>query len=139
MQIIFRIDFSHVLSIVLSVPLNQEINQPLKIKTMETTTTFNQHSVAADVSHNDTTSVWAKAEESRYGINMLVLGLVTIFGGMSAPYAVNLGDWQFAMVLFPSVFSLLLVLGLAPIRMIAYTAGFALVMNLIMFIAGALG
>ena len=103
------------------------------------TTTFNQQSIAASRSTEKSASIWTAAEASRYGINMLVLALVIIPGSMAVPYAVNLGDWQFAMVLFPSVFTLLLVLGLAPIRMIVYTAAFALVMNLIIFLAGAVG
>jgi hypothetical protein len=105
---------------------------------METTTTFKHQSVSASTVHNDSTSIWTKAEENRYGINMLILGLVIIPGSIAAPYAVNLGDWQFAMVLFPTVFTLILVMGLAPLRMIVYVAAFALVMNLAIFLMGAL-
>jgi hypothetical protein len=100
---------------------------------METTT-----SISHQTSATKTTDIWKNAEANRYGINMLVLALAIIPGSMAAPYAVNLGDWQFAMVLFPSVFTLILVMGLAPIRMIVYTGAFALVMNLAMFLAGAL-
>lgn len=99
------------------------------------TTTLSHHGTAEETK---ATSIWTLAEASRYGINMLVIALVIIPGSMAAPFAVNLGDWQFALVLFPSVFTLLLILGLAPIRMIVYTAAFALVMNLVMFLAGAL-
>jgi hypothetical protein len=105
---------------------------------METTTTYGQHSIAADRTGERSSSMWTLAEASRYGINMLILGLVIIPGSIAAPYAVNLGDWQFALILFPTVFTLLLVLGLAPMRMIVYTAAFALVMNLVIFLAGAL-
>ncbi len=105
---------------------------------METTTYHHQHAVAS-ATHQEDTSVWAKAEESRYGINMLVIGLVIMFGSIAAPYAVNLGDIQFALVIFPTVFSLILVMGLAPLKMIVYTAAFALAMNLIIFFMGALG
>lgn len=103
------------------------------------TTTFEQQSIVTGRVAEKSTSIWTAAEASRYGINMLVLALVIIPGSMAAPYAVNLGDWQFALVLFPSVFTLILVMGLAPIRMIVYTAAFALIMNLAMFLAGALG
>ena len=106
---------------------------------METTTTLRHQSITVGTSTDKSASIWTAAEASRYGINMLVIALVIIPGSMAAPYAVNLGDWQFAMVLFPSVFTLLLVLGLAPIRMIVYTGAFALVMNLVMFLAGAIG
>ena len=102
---------------------------------METTTSVSHQGIAAGTRTSD---IWALAEASRYGINMLVLALVVIPGSMAAPFAVNLGDWQFALVLFPTVFTLILVLGLAPIRMIVYTAAFALVMNLIIFLTGAL-
>jgi hypothetical protein len=103
---------------------------------METTTSANQHSITLEKREAD---IWSLAESSRYGINMLVLALVVIPGSMAAPFAVNLGDWQFALVLFPTVFSLILVLGLAPLRLIVYTAAFALVANLVVFLAGALG
>jgi uncharacterized protein (DUF983 family) len=102
---------------------------------METTISVNQQREATATKTSD---MWTLAEASRYGINMLVIALVIVPGSMAAPIAVNLGDWQFALVLFPSVFTLLLVLGLAPIRMIVYTAAFALVMNLVMFLAGAI-
>jgi uncharacterized MAPEG superfamily protein len=102
---------------------------------MEITATFNQQTLSA----TKTTDIWKNAEANRYGINMLVLALAIIPGSMAAPYAVNLGDWQCAMVLlFPSVFTLILVMGLAPIRMIVYTGAFALLMNLVMFLAGAI-
>ena len=104
---------------------------------METTTIFGQHSITADAVQTKT-SIWEKAEESRYGINMLVIGLVIMFGSMAAPYAVNLGDVQFALVIFPTVFSLILVMGLAPLKMIVYTAGFALMMNILIFLLGAI-
>ncbi|MFI5164823.1 MAG: hypothetical protein ACHQHP_06210 [Bacteroidia bacterium] len=104
---------------------------------METTGSINQQSVAMSNTHT-TSAIWEKAEESRYGINMLALALTIVLGSMAAPYAVNLGDWQFALVLLPSVFTLLLVLGLAPIKMIVYTGAFAIVMNVAMFLAGAL-
>ena len=103
---------------------------------METTTTLSHQHVAEETK---ATSIWTLAEASRYGINMLVIALVIIPGSMAVPYAVNLGDWPFALVLFPSVFTLLLVLGLAPIRMIVSVGAFALVMNLIIFLMGALG
>ncbi len=99
---------------------------------METT-----HSVSASYAKTETT-IWNKAEESRYAINMLVIGLVIVFGSIAAPFAVNLGDWQFALVIFPTVFSLILVLGLAPLKMIVYTAGFALVANILILLAGAI-
>lgn len=101
---------------------------------METTTSVN-HSLAAETK---TTDIWALAESSRYGINMLILALVMIPGSMAAAYAVDLGDWPFALVLFPSVFTLILIMGLAPLRLIVYTAAFALVMNFAVFFAGAL-
>ena len=101
---------------------------------METSTSISHQTLTAA----KTSDIWKNAEANRYGINMLVLALALIPGSMAAPYAVNLGDWQFALVLFPSVFTLILVMGLAPIRMIVYTAAFALVMNLTMFLAGAL-
>lgn len=101
---------------------------------METTTSISHQTSTTTTA----TDIWKNAEANRYGINMLVLALALIPGSMAAPYAVNLGDWQFALVLFPSVFTLILVMGLAPIRMIVYTAGFALIMNLVMFLAGAL-
>ncbi len=102
------------------------------------TTTFTQHSVSIESAQNTATSVWDKAEPNRYGLNMLILALTLIPGGMATPYAVAMGDVQFALVLFPSVFSLILVMGLAPMKMIVYTSAFALAMNLIMFLAGAL-
>lgn len=100
------------------------------------TTTFTQ---TAASSTSTTTSIWDKAEPNRYGLNMLILALTLIPGGMATPYAVAMGDVQFALVLFPSVFSLILVMGLAPMKMIVYTSAFALAMNLIMFLAGAIG
>lgn len=100
------------------------------------TTTFTH--AAATSTHATATSIWDKAEPNRYGLNMLILALTLIPGGMATPYAVAMGDVQFALVLFPSVFSLILVMGLAPMKMIVYTSAFALAMNLIIFLAGAL-
>lgn len=136
-QIISKVAFCHVFSLNTSVPSNykQEKINPLTINCMDTTTLSHQSSAE----ETQATSIWTLAEASRYGINMLVIALVIIPGSMAAPYAVNLGDWQFALVLFPSMFTLLLVLGLAPIRMIVSVAAFALVMNLAMFVAGAIG
>ena len=105
---------------------------------METTITFSPEAIAESNFQTTSATIWDKAETSRYGINMLVLGLVVIPGSIATPYAVNLGDWPFALVLFPTVFTLILVMGLAPIRMIVYTAAFALVMNLAIFLAGAI-
>lgn len=131
-----KVAFCHVFSPNISVSSNckqKEIN-PLTVNCMDTTTLSHQSSAE----ETQATSIWTIAKGSRYGINMLVIALVIIPGSMAAPFAVNLGDWQFALVLFPSMFTLLLVLGLAPIRMIVYTGAFALVMNLIIFLAGAI-
>jgi hypothetical protein len=101
---------------------------------METTASINHPTLTAAAA----TGIWQNAETNRCGINMPVLSLAIIPGGMAVQYAVNLGGGQFARVLFPTVFTLILVVGLAPLWMIIYTAAFALVMNLIMFFAGVL-
>ena len=84
-------------------------------------------------SNND----WKTAEKNRYGLNMVILALTLLPGSMAVPYAVNMGDWQLMAVVVPSIFTLVMAISLAPMKLIAWSGAIALVINLLMFIAGA--
>lgn len=110
---------------------------------MDTTLDLSQaHSSKAEETHaasktkTATVSIWQEAEAYRYGINLLVLTLTILLGSISVPYAVSLSDWQFALVIFPCGFTLVLVMALSPLKWIIGMGAFALAMSLTMFFWG---
>ena len=106
---------------------------------METTIGYEQagsrmyQNAAAKVKSTD----WDLAEKNRYGINLVVLALTLLPGSIAVPYAVNMGDLALALVVFPSIFSLIMAISLAPMRWVVGTGAAALIVNVAMFIYGA--
>ena len=106
---------------------------------METTIGYEQAgSTSYESTVAKTTSTdWAQAEKNRYGINLVVLALTLLPGSIAVPYAVNMGDIPLALVVFPSIFTLVLAISLAPMRWIVGTGVAALMINVALFIFGA--
>lgn len=108
---------------------------------METTIDYNQPGSktyeAAAVKTKAISTDWQLAEKNRYGINMVVLALTLLPGSIAVPYAVNMGDWQLMAVVMPSIFTLILAISLAPMRLIVWSGAVALAINIAMFVFGA--
>lgn len=108
---------------------------------METTIDYKQAGSSvyehAEAKMMTTSSVWETAEKNRYGLNMVVLALTLLPGSIAVPYAVNMGDLALALVVFPSIFTLVLAISLAPMRWIVGAGAAALVLSMALFIFGA--
>ncbi len=80
--------------------------------------------------------MWEGSETNRYGVSLLMIGMSLMMGAIAAPYGVAMGKWQFALVLLPSVFTLLSSISLAPIKWIVGSGLVTTVVSAIVIIVG---
>ena len=65
---------------------------------------------------------WEKLEYNRWGVNMIILFVCMICGGIAGAFSLNMGDVTFALILAASMFTLVMVLSLAPMRVLVTVA-----------------
>ena len=86
---------------------------------METIITTN-HQVVSSETKNFLFSekFWETVEFNRLGISAMLLLFTVCFGGIAAGFGMDGSGTQLAMVVFPTVFSLTMVLGGAPMHIV---------------------
>lgn len=104
---------------------------------METTIESNQtrsKSRTEKVSSSTTNAFWEKMEFSRFGIISMLVVFLGCVGGMAASYGAQDNTLKLALIAFPTIISLALVLAVAPMRAILYLSGVAVLLDLIILI-----
>lgn len=104
---------------------------------METTIKSSQTGSISRTEKVNSTAVnafWDKMEFSRFGIISLLVVFLGCVGGMAAAYGAQDDSLKLALIVFPTIISLALVLAVAPMRAILYLSGVAVVLDLIILI-----
>lgn len=87
--------------------------------------------VSEEINH---THFWKKAEFNRFGIIPVLLLVVGCMGGFAASYGAGESTVRLAMVAFPSIVSLALMLAVAPMRLIIWMSSVAVMLDLMVLI-----
>lgn len=77
---------------------------------------------------------WKKAEFNRFGIIPILLVIVGCMGGFGAAYGAGESTVKLAMVAFPSIVALALMLAVAPMRAIIWSSAIAIVLDILVLI-----
>lgn len=77
---------------------------------------------------------WKKAEFNRFGIIPVLLLFVGCIGGLAASYGAGESTIRLAMVAFPSIIALALILAVAPMRLVLVSSIIAILLDLIVLV-----
>ncbi|MCE3280715.1 MAG: hypothetical protein K0S44_2906 [Bacteroidetes bacterium] len=77
---------------------------------------------------------WEKIEFNRFGIIPMLLVVITCMGGIAVAFGAGSDTFELALVVFPTIISLALVLAVAPMRLIIWSSIMALILDLIVFV-----
>ncbi|MCZ8285016.1 MAG: hypothetical protein O9353_06130 [Bacteroidia bacterium] len=78
-------------------------------------------------------SIWDSMEFNRFGIISILVVLIGCTGGIAASFGAGDSLIKLAMIAFPSIISLALILAVAPMRVITYMAALAITMDILVF------
>ncbi len=101
---------------------------------METTiNTTRKQSTHTHAGHKGTAAFWESLEFNRFGIISVLVVIIGCSGGIAASFGAGDSILKLAMIAFPSIISLALILAVAPMRAICYVALLAIVCDLLIF------
>jgi phage shock protein PspC (stress-responsive transcriptional regulator) len=90
-----------------------------------------------NTSHSEKRQVsafWDSMEFSRFGIIAILVVFIGCTGGIAASFGAGDSLIKLAMIAFPSIISLALILAVAPMRVIFYVSLIAVLMDILTFI-----
>lgn len=103
---------------------------------MDTTMKSYQNNVSVNTKTSSSISssnFWTRLEFNRFGIIPMLLVFITCLGGIAVAFGAGSDTLKLSMVVFPTIISLALVLGVAPMRLILWTSIIAVVLDLMVF------
>ncbi|HSH68183.1 MAG TPA: hypothetical protein VLB84_20805 [Bacteroidia bacterium] len=77
---------------------------------------------------------WKNCESNRFGIIPILLVIIACIGGGTAAYATHSDTFRLALVVFPTIISLALMLAVAPMKMILRLSAIAVLIDILLFI-----
>lgn len=98
------------------------------------TTIKSTHKNASHSATNTMSPLWKKMEFSRFGIIAILVVVLGCLGGLAASFGASDNILKLAMVAFPTIIALALVLAVAPMRVIIYVSAIALVLDMLVLI-----
>ncbi|MES2131190.1 MAG: hypothetical protein V4506_02505 [Bacteroidota bacterium] len=98
------------------------------------TTIKSAHSNASQSEKKSLSSIWENMEFSRFGIIAILVVILGCLGGMAASFGAGDNILKLAMIAFPTIIALALILAVAPMKVITYVSVIALVLDLLVFI-----
>lgn len=101
---------------------------------METTIRSNQAKTSVRTESSNVIShsqFWCNLEDNRFGIIAMLVVIIGCSGGLSAAFGAQADTLKLALVAFPSVVALALVIAVAPMKIITYVSAIALILDLI--------
>ena len=104
---------------------------------METTINTAGHASKSSTHSRSTSSnsqFWDKVEFARFGIISMLLVVLGCVGGFAASYGAGNNIFKLALIAFPTIISLALVLAVSPMRVIFFVSSIALVMDILLLI-----
>ena len=104
---------------------------------METSITSNRTKSTIRIVSAESTTVsafWDTLEFNRFGIISMLVVILGCIGGIAAAYGAQDNALKIALIAFPTIISLALVLAVAPMRAITYLSSVAIILDLIILI-----
>ncbi|MFL5754094.1 MAG: hypothetical protein ACJ76F_11850 [Bacteroidia bacterium] len=98
------------------------------------TTMKSSHGLAAqrtEKKEKTVSTIWQKAESSRFAIIPILLTVLGCIGGVAAAFGAHGDPFRLSLVAFPTIISLALMLAVAPMRLIIYLSTLAIVLDLV--------
>src|SRR4051812_645009 len=81
-----------------------------------------------------TKETWDNLETNRFGIIPIVLTLIACIGGVAAAFGTHYDAFQIAVIAFPTVICLSMVLSVSPMKWIIYSGVMAILFDLLVFL-----
>lgn len=78
--------------------------------------------------------LWDDAESNRFGIISMLLLVIGCMGGLAAAFGARDNSFLLALVVFPTIITLSLILGVAPMKLIIRMSIFAFLMDLVVLL-----
>lgn len=97
------------------------------------TTIKSTHSNTSQSEKKSFSSIWESMEFNRFGIIAILVVILGCLGGMAASFGAGDNILKLAMIAFPTIIALALVLAVAPMKVITYVSVIALVLDLLVF------
>lgn len=101
---------------------------------MQTTQTTLASSSNSD-SKNTYALLWNKVEFSRFGIISMLVVVLGCVGGMAASFGAGDSIIKLAMIAFPTIITLALILAVAPMKVITYMSALAIILDIIVLLS----
>ncbi|MBI3518253.1 MAG: hypothetical protein HY062_02705 [Bacteroidetes bacterium] len=102
---------------------------------METTIKTNQSKhVTTTKQKNAVSPFWDALEFRRFGIISMLVVVLGCVGGMAASFGAGADALKLGLIALPTIISLALILAVAPMRAIVYSAAIAFVLDLIVLV-----
>ena len=77
---------------------------------------------------------WGNVEFNRFGIISMLILFIGCIGGFAASFGAHGDIIKLAMIVFPTIIALALILAVAPMRLIIYLSTIAIILDLIVLI-----
>jgi hypothetical protein len=77
---------------------------------------------------------WGNVEFNRFGIISMLILFIGCIGGFAASFGAHGDVLKLAMIVFPTIIALALILAVAPMRLIIYLCSIAIILDLIVLI-----
>ena len=104
---------------------------------METAIRSNQSKTSVTTESSNVISYskfWSNLEDNRFGIIAMLVVIIGCSGGLSAAFGAQANTLKLALVAFPSIIALALVLAVAPMKVITYVSAIALIFDLVVLL-----
>jgi len=101
---------------------------------MESTINSSQTKKTESVSKNQPSTFWKDAEFNRFGIISMLILIIGCVGGFAASFGAKGDVLKLALVAFPTIISLALILAVAPMKAIIYLCSVAVILDIIVLI-----
>lgn len=103
---------------------------------METTIKSNQIRTSSvnEATKQTPSAFWDKAEFSRFGVISILVVVLGCVGGMAASFGAGDSIVKLAMIAFPTIITLALILAVAPMKLITYMSILAIVLDALVLI-----
>jgi len=103
---------------------------------METTITSSQIRTSSinETKKQSISLFWDKAEFNRFGIISMLVVVLGCIGGIAASFGAGDSIVKLAMIAFPTIITLALILAVAPMKVLTYMSILAIVLDVLVFI-----
>ncbi|MDP1799924.1 MAG: hypothetical protein Q8L81_01135 [Bacteroidota bacterium] len=100
------------------------------IKTKQAKTSFQNEKTSSA----STLTFWESIEFNRFGIISMLILFIGCIGGFAASFGAHGDVLKLALVVFPTIVALALILAVSPMKVIVYVSSLAIILDIIVLI-----